>query len=169
MSTAVVDQSPTRFGSVVAVVAGALALVLTGAYSWFALVAGSAGFVLVLAGVAVGSRRTITLGATVLVGSALVAGVQGVHPLVLVLASVASLLAWDAGTTAIGLGRQLGRHADTARLELLHTGTSVAVGLAVGGVAYVLFVAISGGASTPPVTAVVFLLLATVFLASLFR
>ena len=47
------------------------------------------------------------------------------------------MVAWDAGGTAIDLGKQLGRAAGTTRLELVHAGSTALVGVvtAVGSLA----------------------------------
>lgn len=83
-----------------------------------------------------GSRTLVKLGVGLVFCSVLLAGFfQSVTPHVLLGATAASVVAWDAGEHAIGLGEQLGRSATTWRLELVHVGATGLVAVAaVGGV-----------------------------------
>lgn len=161
-----IDRSPARLSSAIAVAAAVVAVVATGLYSWLALGVGTVGFVVLVAGVVVGRRSTVTLGAVVTFVGVVVAGLQGAPGFVLLVAVVATTLAWDAATGAIGVGAQLGRDAPTARIELAHvTGTAVVGGIAVGA-GYVVYGTPGGGW---PLTSIAFSLLAAVLIASALR
>jgi hypothetical protein len=156
-----VDRSPTRLGRWASVIAGLLALVSSGFYSWPALVAGALGLVLLVVGVVRGTNRTVSVGAFGLFAGAVLAGAQGA-PVIPVLASVtASVLAWDFGNHAIGLGAQLGPEADTLRLEAVHLTASTAVGAVVAAVGFGLY---RTGTGEQPVAALVLLVVAAVLL-----
>jgi hypothetical protein len=78
------------------------------------------------------------------------------------LAGVAfAVLAWDAGWNAIGVGAQLGREADTVRLEAAHLAASTAVGVAVLGVGFGLYRVGTGG---KPIAVLLLLVIAAVLL-----
>lgn len=83
-----------------------------------------------------GSRSLVKLGVGFVFCSVLLAGFfQSVNPDHLLGATAASVVAWNAGEQAIGLGEQLGRSATTWRLELVHVGATGLVAVAaVGGV-----------------------------------
>ncbi len=156
-------SSGCRWG---AIVAGLLALGTSGFYSWPALLVGASGFALLAIGLLRGSNANVTGGAFGLFVAAILAG-AGAGPVGPVLISViTAVLAWDYGGTAIGLGNQLGTEANTARLEAVHMGGSALVGTVTAGVGYGLYWTGSGG---QPVTALVFLVLAAVFLALALR
>lgn len=77
-----------------------------------------------------GSRRLVKGGTAFVVVSVFVTGIVQKPSLVTLLAAgVATVLAWDLGENAIGLGVQLGRRAGTRRAEAVHALGSVAVGL----------------------------------------
>jgi hypothetical protein len=71
------------------------------------------------------------------------------------------VLAWDVGGSAISVGAQLGRDADTVRLEAVHIAASTALGAVVVGVGYGLYRA---GPGEQPVVALVLLVVAAVLL-----
>lgn len=156
-----IERSPTRLARWASAAAGLLALVSSGFYSWPALVAGTLGLVFLLAGVVRGTNRSVSVGAFGLFAGAVLAGAQGA-PVLPVLASVtASVLAWDFGGYAIGLGRQLGPAADTRRLETVHLAASTAVGAVVAAVGFGLY---RVGTGDQPVAALVLLVVAAVLL-----
>lgn len=85
---------------------------------------------------AAGSRRLVKTGSGLLFLSVLVVGVVSRPSLSTLLGGgVLSVLAWDAGENAVGLGAQLGRRASTYRVEAVHLGGTALVGVAalVGG------------------------------------
>lgn len=155
------DRTPTPFGRWVAVSAALVALVSSGLSSWPALGLGAAGLTLVGVGLHRGTDAAVTVGAVCLLAGSLVAAVDGAAPALVLVAVTASVVAWDVGGTAIGLGAHLGRDADVVRLEAVHAGASVAVGAVTAGVGYGLYRAGTGG---HPMVALLFLTLAAVAL-----
>lgn len=78
----------------------------------------------------VGSRRLVKIGTAMVFFSVLVAGALGDASGSTLLASgAATIVAWDAGEQAINVGRHLGRIAETWRVELVHLGATVLVGV----------------------------------------
>lgn len=102
------------------------------------LVPGLAGVAIVAAGVVPlrgnGSRGLLRIGTGLVFLSVLAASVLRAVPVGTVLAgAAATVVAWDLGEHAIGLGEQIGRDGGTRNAELTHGVASVAVGgLAVG-------------------------------------
>lgn len=156
-----IDRDPARLSSVASGVAAVGAAVASGLYSWHALVLGLVGVGLVVAGVGTGSRSRITVGSAGLFAGVIVAGVQGAAAGATLLGGAAAVLAWDTGTTAIGIGRQLGREASTRRLELVRLAASAVVGAVTIGAGYLLYDRAAGG---QPLGTLLALVLATVLL-----
>lgn len=108
------------------------------------------------------SRPVAAIGAALVGAGALAAGALHEPSTVHLFGAVAAtMVAWDAAEQAIGLGEQVGRDADTAVVELVHSGGSTvvgatAVGLAVG--------AASVEAVDLPIAGVVLLLSAAIVL-----
>lgn len=76
-----------------------------------------------------GSRALVKLGSAAAFAAVIASGVfQAVAASTLLLAGVATVVAWDSGENAINVGEHLGRGAATARVELVHVGASAAVG-----------------------------------------
>ena len=161
-----IDRSPARLSSALAVTAAALAAGTSALSGTFALAGAIGGFALLTAGVVVGSRRGITLGAGVLLLGALVGGLLSGAAYLLLPGVIATVLAWDLGEQAINVGEQLGRDAETTQLEVTHAAGSTVVGVGAGALGYGVYLVSSGG---QPVTALVFLLLAVVVLTSALR
>ncbi|WP_247003720.1 DUF7519 family protein [Halosolutus gelatinilyticus] len=155
------DRSPARLSGVASCVAAGCAAIASGLYSWYALAAGGVGLALLVSGVARGTRSSVSLGAAALVAGAIVAGVQGAAAGAVLVSVVAAVLAWDAGTTAISIGEQLGRKAPTRRIELVHLAASAAVGALTIGAGYLLYEIATDG---QPLSALVLLIVATVLL-----
>lgn len=53
----------------------------------------------------------------------------GAHPLVLVALVVGAVVVWDVGEFAVGIGQEVGRDADTGRIQAIHAAGSVGVGV----------------------------------------
>ncbi|MFB6140628.1 MAG: hypothetical protein ABEJ26_09370 [Halosimplex sp.] len=141
--------------------AALVALGASGFYSWPALAVGTLGAILLAVGLVRGADAAVSLGAFGLFGAGLVAGVRGA-PVVPVLVSVAfAVLAWDTGGNAISIGKQLGREADTTRVEAVHVAASGVVGAVTAGLGYGIYRA---GTGEQPVAALVFSLVAAVLL-----
>jgi len=156
-----IDRDPAQHSSLGAGCAAVVAFGLSAFYSWPALAIGAVGLVLVFVGLIRGLYTAVTVGAFGLFVGAILAGVQttAVGP---ILGSVtAAVLAWDIGTNAISIGNQLGREADTRRLEAAHIAASTGVGVITVSIAYGLYMT---GTSDQPITALFLLLLAAVLL-----
>lgn len=142
-----IDRGPTRLSSAIAVTAAILAFLVSGPYSWIALAVGGLGVVLVLLGVLTGAHAAVTVGSAGLFVGAIAAGLQRTPPLFVLGGAVAAMVAWDTGGTAIDLGAQLGRAADTTRLELVHAASTVLVGTVAAGGGWALYRTSLGGRS----------------------
>lgn len=156
-----VDRGPATTSRWLSAFAGLLALVTGGFYSWIGLAVGAVGLVVLVGGLARGTNRYVSSGAFGLFLAAVVAGTQGA-PVPSVLAGVVlSVVAWDVGGNALGLGRQLGRDAKTRRIELLHAAASLTVGVVTASIGYGVYWFSAGG---QPAGAVVLLVLGAVLL-----
>ena len=161
-----IDRSPARTSQLLSVIAGSVALGVAALASADGALAAAVGVLLVGGGVVRGSRRLVTVGSFVVLVGVLFGGLNAASPELLLPGTIATVLAWDFGEQAINVGEQLGREADTERLELSHAAASTVVAVATGGVGYGIYLA---GAGDQPVTALVFLLVAVVALASALR
>lgn len=156
-----VDRSPARLSSWVAVSVGFVALGSSGLYSWSALAVGTVGFVMLVVGIVRGESTGVTTGAFILFSAAIIGGVRGVSALPVLISATTAVLAWDIGGSAISIGNQLGRDADTTRIESVHVTASLSVGLVTVGGGYGIY---QIGTGSRPVAALVFLLIAAVLL-----
>ncbi|WP_436901681.1 DUF7519 family protein [Halovenus halobia] len=154
-----ITRKPTIVSSVAAVAAGAIGLLLSGLYSSLGLVAAAGGLLFFGLAAITGIRPLVTVGALGLFVAAVAAGVRGAPPLVLLGAVLAAVLAYDFGGTAVDLGEELGREADTRRLEFFRLATSSLAGFGAATASYLVYLVGAGG---QPLSAVV-LLLITVF------
>lgn len=134
-----IDRGPTRLSSAVAVAAAILAFVVSGPYSWIALAVSALGIVLVVVGVVTGTHAALTTGSAGLFAGVIAAGLQGTPAPFVLGGAVAAIVAWDTGGTAIDLGAQLGRAAETTRLELVHAASTVLVGAIAAGGSWMLY------------------------------
>jgi hypothetical protein len=156
-----IDRSPARLGRLASMSAGLLALASSGLYSWPAFATGTFGLSLLLVGLVRGSHGFVTGGAFVLFLGGILAGAGGAPVLPVLVGVTAAVLAWDLGENAIGIGAQLGRGADTVRLEAVHIAASTVVGAVVAGVGFGLY---RVGTGEHPVAALVLLVIAAVLL-----
>lgn len=156
-----IDRRPARLSRGLALAAGLVAVATSGAYAWGALWVGTLGLLVLAVGLVRGRDAAVTLGATGLFVGGVVAGVRGAPAVPVLVAVTASVVAWDAGGTATGVGRQLGRAAETRRLEAVHAGASLAVGAVTAGAGYAVFRTATGG---QPAAALLFALLAAALL-----
>lgn len=154
-----ISRKPTIVSSVAALLAAATGVLLSGPYSSLALLAGGGGLVLFVAAVATGTRPLVTIGALGVFVASIAAGVRGAPPAILLASVLAAVLAYDFAGTAVDLGEQLGREADTQRLELLRLGMSSLAGVVAATASYLVYLVGAGG---QPLSAVI-LLLITVF------
>ncbi|WP_254863168.1 DUF7519 family protein [Halovivax gelatinilyticus] len=130
-----VTRRPTRIAGGVSLVAGLGIVVSTIVEPVPATIVSVVGLALIATALSIGSRRVLDLGAFVgLVGVSIGAlSAPVVWPLV---GTVSVIVAWDLGGVAIRLGEQLGREAETARLELWYVLSSTAVGAGTAALAY---------------------------------
>lgn len=161
-----VTRSPTPLGRNISILAALVAVLLPGLYSWTVLGVGALGAAVLLFGVVTGKQGPVTAGAGLLFLGILIAGLDGAPGIALLLGTVATVVAWDSATIAISLGRQLGRDAQTARVELVHCGTTAVVGCGAVGIAYSVFTIADGGGSF---SGIAVLLLGTVLVVAALR
>lgn len=160
-----IDHRPTRLGIGLSVLF-AIVTVLSVAVVPLSLVPGLFGLLLLVFGTARGTGSFVTLGACGLAIALLVAGLGGAGPVPLLVATAGTVLAWDAGTQAIDLGRMLGRDADTSRALVVHVAASTIIAATIAGLGYAIYRVVSGG---QPVTALVLLLFGALVLVAAFR
>jgi hypothetical protein len=131
------DARPARLSRGLALLAAALAAFVALADALGAVL-GAAGLVCVAAGVLLPARSLVDAGAAGLAAG--VAFAAGAYPVAFPLTgTVAAVVAWDLGEQAVGVGEQLGREADTRRLELVHAGTTLALGSVTAAVGFALY------------------------------
>ncbi|WP_207592662.1 DUF7519 family protein [Halomontanus rarus] len=158
-----VDHSPTRVSSLAAVAAALIAAVTSAPFAVLAVPLGFGGLAILASGLfGEPSRARVTLGAAGLFLSVLVAGGFGTPAEVLLISMIGTLLAWDLGQHAIGLGEQVGSHSQTQRNEIVHASLSAMVATISAAIGYLVFATAGGGR---PVSALILLLVAVVFLA----
>ncbi|WP_200840371.1 hypothetical protein [Natrialba sp. INN-245] len=156
-----ITRRPTVVASTVALAAVALALVIVASASLTGggvVLAGGLALAWGLIGPVPGSRRwLVDAGSLAAFAGVVVSGLEGALVEPTLVATVCAVVAWDLAGSAIDLGDQLGREADTRRLEGVHAVSSVLVGLATMAIGYGTFVSAADG---QPVAAVALLLLA---------
>lgn len=156
-----ITRKPARLTGAGALVLGVLVAVTVSVYSSLALGLAGLGVVLLAGGLVTASRGLVTVGALGLFAGTVAAGAEGAPVALALFGVVGAVLAYDFAATAIDIGAQLGREADTRRLEAVQLGTTALVGTAVAVVSYLVYTLGSGG---QPISAVVGLLLAVVLL-----
>jgi len=161
-----IDRRPAPLSAVLAIAASAIAAIAASTGSPAGGALAGIGVAVVAPGVVVGSRRLVHADALALVTGIVLGGTGDAPELWTLTATVAAVVAWDAGQNAISLGEQLGREADTARAEVAHATGTVAVGSLTAGVAYALYL---GAGGNQPLSAVVLLLVAVVVLVGALR
>ena len=147
LATVDIDHRPTRASSIAAVLAAVIAALTSAPFAILAAPVGFGGAVIIAAGLFAGdgNRAWVTIGAVGLFLSVLIAGGFGTPPELLLLSMAATILAWNFGQNAIGLGDQLGRHSKTRRNEIVHASVSVIVAIIVAGFGYLIYAAAAGG------------------------
>lgn len=161
-----VSRAPARLSSSVALFAAVLATVAVGLGSTLGAGAGALGVLLAALAMLRGSRRVLAASVAALTLGVLLAGLVGASAEALLFAMVATVSTWDVGENAINVGEQLGREADTRRLELTHVATGTVFGAGVAGVGYAVYEVSTGG---QPASAVALLLVGAVLLISTLR
>ncbi|WP_439025781.1 DUF7519 family protein [Haloarchaeobius sp. DT45] len=164
-----IDRRPVRLSAVVALGAGAFAALAAVLTASAGVIGGAIGMLALAPGVVLGYRRLVHLGAVGLLGGLVFAGATGSGPsaeLLMLVGTTATVLAWDVGQNAIGLGEQLGRETETTRAELAHIGGSVTVGVLTAGTAFGVYQVATEG---QPLVALALLLVAVVILTTALR
>lgn len=157
MSAETVDHGPARLSGAVSASGALLTASAVGWYSLDAFGVAAVGAVVVVAGLVLDRRVCLVGGAVGLVAGVLLGGIRGAPVWALLVGVSGAVVAWDAGDTALVLGRQLGTQARTRRVELVHlAGTLLTASLAAG-VGYGVYRVATGG---QPVAALLLLLLA---------
>lgn len=148
---------PNRTPTVLPAIGGLMALLFLGRVAlagWLALV----GAVVVIAGVQWTHRSIVTLGGVVMLSGVAYGALAGLGNVLVLGATVASVVTWDTGTISISLDAQLGPAADTATVVSGHVlATTVVAGLAA---VLVLLVEDVSTAAVDPVAPLALLLLA---------
>lgn len=156
-----IDRSPRPTSARIAIAVALLVTAATAPYSTAGLALAIGGTVVLALGLIWGRGGAITLGATGLVAGVLGAGIAGAPPAITLLGAVAGVVAWDAGWTAVILGRQLGRHAPGRGLEARRLAVTGGVGVVSAGLGYAVYLPATAG---QPVMAVAALVVAVVLL-----
>ncbi|WP_121740801.1 DUF7519 family protein [Natronorubrum halophilum] len=156
-----VTRRPTLILSGVAAAGVLLALLAVGAGTTVGLAVGSVGAVVFVVGLVRVSPPALDTGAVLLFVGLVVGGLEQTAVEPTVIGTMATVVAWDLGHSAVDLGAQLGREAGTSRLEAVHAVSSLTVGLLSGTVGYAVYLV--GGGSQPVAAAVLLLLAAVLF------
>lgn len=146
------DPSPSATGQGLTAAFGTAA-VLAAASRPVAAAVAVIGVVAAVAGVRRASQRLVTAGALLAFAGVLLAGVRGAPPPVTLAGAAAVAVAWDVGTNAVAVGRQLGAGAATARIEVVHALASALFATVVGAGALAAFRLARGDAPTVAVAA----------------
>lgn len=161
-----VNHDPPAVGTAATAMAGAVTVAALGSASASGGALAALGTLVALAGLVRPDRRVLGGGATVLGLGLLIAGVGGANPEPLLVGSVGTVLVWDLGEHAIGLGEQLTTDTDATRNVAVHAAASLAVGGVIVGVGFGVYSAAAGG---QPLVALFFLLAGAVGLAVALR
>lgn len=167
MSGFELSQRPAGRSAIVPAVVGSFAVVASAAAGILAALVTVGGIVVLVAGVLSASHRIVDAGGFVALLGFLVGALGDASAVPVVLGVTAAVVAWDAAGNAVSLGRQLGRGADTVRVEALHVLTSAAVGL--GGAVLGLLLFGVGPTRQPVTTLFVLVLAAAALVAALNR
>jgi hypothetical protein len=161
-----ITRRPATAGVSLSMVAATVGFVGVALAAAGAAAPAAVGVVVLALGLYRGSRRVVTFGASALFVGIVYAGVQGGAAEPLLLAALGTVVSWDAGEYAIGVGEQLGRDADTTRLTLVHSATTLLVGVAGAAVVYAVYLSVGG---SQPVAALVLVLLGAIALVAALR
>ncbi|MFB6141322.1 MAG: hypothetical protein ABEJ26_12925 [Halosimplex sp.] len=157
-----VTHSPARFSSVLAVAAGLLAVLITGLFAPISAPVGLFGLAGLAAGLFVFESERLTIAGTAIVFvGVVVCGFIATAPEALLLATLATIVAFDLGSNAFSVGRQLSDQTETQRGEAVHAAATIFVGVIAAGLSYGVFLVPSGGLT---IAALALLLLSALFL-----
>lgn len=161
-----VDHTPPAEAAVAVAAVGAVSAGALALGSLLGGTVGALGVVVTLIGVVRGRLSAVGGGATLSGLGLLLAGVGNAPAGSLLIGAVGTVLLWDLGDHAVGVGQQLTAQAEASRVIAVHTAASVGVGVAVAAVGYGIFTAASGG---QPAVGVLFLLAGAIGLAVALR
>jgi hypothetical protein len=156
-----ITRRPVVRSSLVAGAAALVAVFAAALGSTIGLAFAAVGATIFAAGLWRGHRRAVDAGAIVLFFGVVTGGIGTTTVEPTVAGTIVTILAWDVAHGAIDLGEQLGREADTTRLEAVQVVSSSLVGLLSGTVGYAIYVVGAGG---QPVGAAVLLVLAALLI-----
>ncbi|WP_435126991.1 DUF7519 family protein [Halobaculum sp. D14] len=162
-----VTRSPPALGVAVAALPAAVGTASVALVAPAAGAVAAVGFLLVVVGTRGSSRRVLGWGAVGLALGVLAAGtVGGAGAAPLLVGALGTVLAWDLGEHAVGVGEQLGAETDATRTIGFHAAASVTVGAVGAAVAFGVYSTATGG---QPLVALFFLLAGAVALVSALR
>jgi hypothetical protein len=157
-----VTHSPATVSSVIAAAAALLAVITSGT-SVLALLIGVFGLVAVVGGLFVfDSERALLVGTAFVFIGVVVSGIYGNSFALLVMGTFGSILAFDVGSNAFSVGRQLSDDTQTTRGEVVHASASLAVGVVIVGIGTLIFLV---SLSELPVASIALLLFGALLLA----
>lgn len=161
-----VDHAPTVPSRAFVLIAATIAIVSTLQGSPVSIGVAVLGASILSLGAFTGSRGALDAGTGLLFLGMVLAAASSPEPVIPLLGGVATVVAWDVGDSGIGLGRQLSTAAKTSRLETVHAGLSVGIGLAAVIITAAVFTLATGN---QPLLALVLLLFAAVVLTATLR
>jgi hypothetical protein len=146
-----VEYAPPRLGQVLSIAAGIVGAGLTTPFVLLALPFGVTGVVALGAGLFLThSRRWISVGTSSILFGAILTGAYGaVSTELILIGSVSTVLAWDAGRQALSIGQQLGRDTESRRAQLVHVAASAVVLGTVAVFAYAISLVAEGAGPRP--------------------
>lgn len=156
------DARPPSLAVAPAAVAAALVVLPVAAGSTVGLVLAGPGVAAVVYGAHTATRSYVTLGGALAFLGVAVAAASGLPTALALPAGVAALVAYDTGEHAVGLGVDVGADATVTQSVAVHTAGSVAVASLAAGLGYAVY---QFGPTSLPVTGLLALLFASVFLA----
>lgn len=161
-----VDHTPPAAGQAAVAAAGGVATLGLSLGSVTGGAVAAVGTLLALLGATSGRRRLVGGGAVLSGFGLLVAGVGGAPALPLLVGAVGTVLVWDTGDHAVGLGEQTSADTDATRNVTVHAGATLAAGVVVVALGFGTYRAAAGG---QPVVVLFFLLAGAVGLAVALR
>lgn len=156
------DARPPTLAVVPATIAAALVVLPVAVGSTAGLVLAGPGAAAVVFGARSVTRSYVTLGGTLAFLGVAVAAATGLPTALALIAGVAALVAYDSGEHAVMLGVDVGADATVAQSVAVHTAGSVAVASLAAALGFGIY---QFGPTSLPVTGLIALLFAAVFLA----
>lgn len=146
-----VEHDAPRLSLHISMAAGVVAALTSAPFAILSMPFGLAGLGMLAAGLYVAEERMwVSVGAAGIFSGIILAGVLGGLTVELVLLSVISLMvAWDVGQNALSIGEHLTTATHVRRLQLVHAGMTAVVATMAGGLAYGVYVTMSGSGAIP--------------------